>query len=198
METVYLASKSPRRRELLTQIGVKHRVLNVDVPEQRGLDEEPMQYVERLAREKALAGCRELQAQGLPPAPVLGADTLGVLDGRVFEKPRDLADALKMLQTLSGRTHQILSAVAVAQDDRLVVDTVVTDVTFRQLSDSEIMRYWDTGEPADKAGAYAIQGLAAVFVERIEGSYSAVVGLPIAETAQLLESFDVAVWQVNS
>ncbi|MEC8429580.1 MAG: Maf family protein [Pseudomonadota bacterium] len=198
MKGIYLASKSPRRRELLAQIGVKHRVLSVDVPEQQGPNESPNEYVERLARDKALAGCRELEAQGLPLAPVLGSDTLGVLQGRVFEKPRDRADAVAMLKTLSGQTHQILSAVALVLGDRVAVTTVTTDVTFRELGESEILRYWDTGEPADKAGAYAIQGMAAVFVERIEGSYSAVVGLPLTETAQLLEDFGVALWHMDA
>ena len=198
MASIYLASKSPRRRELLAQIGVKHRVLSVDVPEQQEASETPQDYVARLAREKALAGWRALQDQGLPLAPVLGADTLGVLQGRVFEKPRDGDDALSMLRALSGRTHQILSAVALAYGERVAVQTVTSEVTFRALSDTEIRRYWDTGEPADKAGAYAIQGLAAVFVEHIEGSYSAVVGLPLTETAQLLENFGVAIWQQDA
>ncbi|MEL7399215.1 MAG: Maf family protein [Pseudomonadota bacterium] len=198
MKGIYLASKSPRRRELLAQIGVKHRVLSVDVPEQQGPNETPHEYVERLARDKALAGCRELEAQGLPLAPVLGSDTLGILGGRVFEKPRDRADAVTMLKALSGQTHQILSAVALVSGDRLAVTTVTTEVTFRELGESEILRYWDTGEPADKAGAYAIQGMAAVFVERIAGSYSAVVGLPLTETAQLLEDFGVALWHMDT
>lgn len=198
MKGIYLASKSPRRRELLAQIGVKHRVLSVDVPEQQGPNETPHEYVERLARDKALAGCRELEAQGLPLAPVLGSDTLGILGGRVFEKPRDRADAVTMLKALSGQTHQILSAVALVSGDRLAVTTVTTEVTFRELGESEILRYWDTGEPAGKAGAYAIQGMAAVFVERIAGSYSAVVGLPLTETAQLLEDFGVALWHMDT
>lgn len=198
INTVYLASKSPRRRELLSQIGVKHRVLSVDVPEQQEADESPEQYVTRLARDKAMAGWRALQGQGLPLAPVLGADTLGVLHGKVFEKPANADDALAMLQALSGQTHEILSAVALVLEDRVAVETVVTEVTFRELGESEIRRYWETGEPADKAGAYGIQGLAAVFVERIVGSYSAVVGLPLTETAQLLEKFGVTIWQTEA
>lgn len=194
MQTValYLASQSPRRRELLTQIGVAHRVLAVDTDESRRAGELPATYVQRLALEKAQAGWREAQRQGLPALPVLGADTAVVLGAEVLGKPADFMSAQTMLRSLSGRSHQVLTGVAVCDGQKQVVAMSTTTVWLRTLSDSEIKNYWASGEPCDKAGAYGIQGLAAVFIERIEGSYSGVVGLPLFETAQLLDQFGVA------
>ncbi len=189
-ETLALASQSPRRRELLSQIGVAYRVVSVDVPEFPVDGESPEDYVIRLAEEKARAGALECSH-----VPVLGADTIVVHRGAILEKPKDRDDGLRMLRLLSGNRHQVYSAVSICFNGRQSTQLVVTDVDFRPLTDDEIQRYWDTGEPQDKAGCYAIQGLAAVFVENINGSYSGVVGLPLAETRALLAEFDVPWWQ---
>lgn len=191
---LYLASQSPRRRELLRQIGVRHAVISASIPEQPAVGEAALDYVQRLAREKAVAGHTQLLRQQLPLAPVLGADTLGLLDGEILEKPRDQAHAQQMLRQLSGRTHQVITAVALHSTSLQALRVSTTDVTFRELSDAEITAYWHTGEPQDKAGSYAIQGLGAVFVKEIRGSYSCVVGLPIEATLELLGEFDVPWW----
>src|SRR5690606_38040651 len=184
---LYLASASPRRRELLAQLGLRYRVLPQQVDESRAPDEDPAAYVIRLARAKARAGWRTL-SEG-DATPVLGADTVVACEGRLLGKPRDLADAREMLGLLSGRAHEVLTAVAV-QGARQAVDALSrTSVEFRRLSDEEILAYWESGEPRDKAGAYAVQGRGALFVRRINGSYSGVVGLPVYETARLLEDF---------
>jgi septum formation protein len=180
-----LASSSPRRRELLEQIHVAYRAHSVDVDEAPLPGEAPRPLAERLALAKARAGWRA-QHSGLP---VLGADTVVSLDGAILGKPADRGDALSMLGRLSGSTHTVLSAVALKQGKREAVRCSVTHVRFRALSPSEIADYWATGEPADKAGAYGIQGLGALFVEHIEGSYTGVVGLPLFETGQLLGAF---------
>ncbi|WP_409523282.1 Maf family protein [Nitrincola sp. MINF-07-Sa-05] len=185
-----LASASPRRSELLTQIGVKHRKLAVDICEDKLPDETAMQYVERLAREKARAGFK-LAGCG---RPALGSDTSVVIDGQVLGKPVDEQDAVSMLMQLSGRVHQVMTAVAVCDGDRLLSQVVTTDVTFVTLTQAQCRLYWQSSEPCDKAGAYGIQGLGAVFVASISGSYSAVVGLPLMETARMLAEFDVPVW----
>lgn len=192
---IYLASQSPRRRDILRQIGVRHEVIPVVVPELPAATESALDYVQRLAREKAAAGFQALVDRALPLAPVLGADTLGLLDGEILEKPRDQAHGAAMLRQLSGRTHQVITAVALhsAAQQALLVST--THVTFRALSDAEIAAYWHTGEPQDKAGGYAIQGLGAVFVEELRGSYSGVVGLPIEATCALLQQCGVPWWQ---
>ncbi|MBR9910523.1 MAG: septum formation inhibitor Maf [Gammaproteobacteria bacterium] len=195
MFDLYLASQSPRRRELLQQIGVLHKVISVDVPEQQAPEESPAVYVQRLAREKAAAGRQLCLARGLPERPVLGADTVGEMDGKVLEKPRDRDHGIAMLQAMSGRQHRILTAVSICSgsgQDCLLAETLVT---FGTIDKQAATRYWQTGEPADKAAGYAIQGLAAVFVEHIAGSYSAVVGLPLAQTRQLLEQHGVAYWR---
>ena len=179
---VCLASRSPRRRELLQQIAVNFRVVDVDVDERRLADETAGRYVARLALEKARAG--RLISAGLP---VLGADTAVVCGDDVLGKPADRADAMRMLQLLSGRTHQVLTAVALADGDE-AVSVNSSSVTFRTLTEGERAAYWASGEPADKAGGYAIQGLAAKFISRIEGSYSGVMGLPLYETAALLQA----------
>lgn len=183
---IYLASQSPRRRELLAQIGVGHEVLRVDVDESRRGAEAAPDYVQRLAREKAEAGRQLVAANGLVPLPVLGADTAVVIDGRILGKPADAADARAILRLLSGRAHEVLTGIALCDANAVQVALSRTIVRFRALSEADIERYWASGEPADKAGAYGIQGLAAMFVEGIEGSYSGVVGLPLFETALLL------------
>lgn len=194
---VYLASQSPRRRELLRQIGVRHAVVSATIPEQPAIGETALDYVQRLAREKAAAGFARLLQHQLPIAPVLGADTLGLLDGEILEKPRDQAHAQRMLRQLSGRTHQVITAVALHSRDRQALRVSTTDVTFRELGDAEIAAYWESGEPRDKAGSYAIQGLGAVFVKEIRGSYSCVVGLPIEVTLELLREFAVPWWSAG-
>jgi septum formation protein len=193
MATLHLASGSPRRRELLAQIGVPFVTLIASIDETALPDEPAQRYVERLAREKALAGLATLErSEG---SVVLGADTAVVLDGRILGKPNDRADALSTLAALSGREHEVMTAVALAAADRVESRVVVSRVRFRPLRPGEAEAYWATGEPRDKAGGYGIQGLAAVFVSQLEGSYSAVVGLPLCETAQLLEVFGIPCWQ---
>jgi septum formation protein len=187
---LYLASQSPRRRELLAQIGVAFEVLTVDVDETARAGEAAAAYVRRVALDKAHAGW-----QGLPGAhrrPVLGADTAVVCGPEILGKPRSRAQALDMLQRLSGRTHTVLSAVALV-DGRAEVRVQSSLVTFRTLRPDECAAYWETGEPVDKAGAYAIQGRAAIFISRIEGSYSGVMGLPLYETAALLQDAGIGV-----
>lgn len=192
---LYLASQSPRRRELLNQIGVNHAVVRVDVPELPAQGESALEYVQRLAREKAAAGFTELQHRNMHLAPVLGADTLGLIDGEILEKPRDQHHAHEILRRLSGRSHEVITAVALCAQHRQAQRLSITRVTFRKLSDAEITAYWETGEPRDKAGGYGIQGLGAVFVKEIQGSYSCVVGLPIEATCELLQEFDVPWWR---
>ncbi len=194
---IYLASQSPRRRELLKQIGVNFEVLllrtdprrKVDVDETPHPGEPPDDYVLRICQAKAHAGLATLRFRNLPPFPVLAADTTVTLDGNILGKPSDREEAVSMLRQLSGRQHRVLSAVAVAFEDRVEVRLSDTAVTFAALSEERIRRYVLTSEPHDKAGAYGIQGHAACFVQRIEGSYSGVVGLPLAETVELLQSF---------
>ncbi|WP_444677272.1 Maf family protein [Halomonas sp. E19] len=184
-----LASASPRRRQLLASIGVEVEVRPVDIDETPRAGEPAEAYVSRLAREKALAGAQDAAL------PVLGADTAVILDGHILGKPRDEAHAAAMLGALAGRSHEVLTAVAVSGPAGLREACVATRVTLRAIAPHEIAAYWATGEPADKAGGYAIQGLAAIFVERIEGSHSAVVGLPLFETAALLAQQGVTPWK---
>lgn len=193
MATLYLASGSPRRRELLTQIGVSYLTLSAPVDENTLPDESPIAYVERLARAKAQAGLAVLA--DTHEAVVLGADTAVVLDGRILGKPADRDEALATLSALSGRSHDVLTAVALVSAQQVVARVVTSQVTFRALSSAEIEAYWASGEPQDKAGCYGIQGLAAVFVSQLHGSYSAVVGLPLCETAALLAEFAIPCWQ---
>ena len=196
MTPLYLASGSPRRRELLTQIGVPFSAVSAAIDETPLPNESPVAYVERLAREKALAGREQLQASIVHNHfCVLGADTAVVLDDRILGKPVDQADALAMLMGLSGREHEVLTAVALNDAERCETRVVRSRVTFRAISEDEAGRYWASGEPHDKAGGYAIQGLAAVFVAHLNGSYSAVVGLPVCETAELLGHFGIPCWQ---
>ena len=181
---IYLASASPRRREILLQLGIAHAVLPQDVDEARLPGEAPKDYVSRLARAKAEAAFAALGGAG--QAACLGSDTTVVCDGVLFEKPLDEADAQRMLTALSGRTHQVLTAVALATATGTQVLISESAVTFRTLTAAEIHQYWLTGEPADKAGAYGIQGLGAMFVTEIKGSYSGIMGLPVMETVTLL------------
>ena len=191
--SIYLASASPRRSQLLAQIGVPHDVLPVDLDEERLAGEPPRVYVERLARDKARAAAAALG--GRPARPVLAADTSVVLGDEIFGKPADEADCLRMLVALGGRTHEVMTAVAVLAGEALLADLCVSRVSFRPIGEDEGRRYWASGEPRDKAGGYAIQGLGAVFVERLEGSYSGVMGLPLFETARLLAAAGVAAWR---
>lgn len=195
---LYLASRSPRRRELLRQIGVRHQVVTVDVPEEPGAGELAADYVKRLALSKALAGVAEVHQQALPPRPVLGADTLVVCDGRILEKPRDEADFRRMLGHLSGRSHEVYTALALCSEQQQEVRLCATRVDFRELGEEELLAYWLTGEPRDKAGGYAIQGLGALFVNEICGSYSNVVGLPLETLRPMLQAFGVPWWQTDS
>jgi septum formation protein len=189
---VYLASGSPRRRELLQQIGVPFRVLGCDVDEAAHPGEAAQSYVARIAAAKAEAGW-----QGKPgvEAPVLAADTAVALDSRILGKPRDRADAVQMLLDLSGRTHEVLTAVVLRTAAGALSRISHSLVTFRNIQSAEAGVYWDTGEPCDKAGAYAIQGRAAVFIAELRGSYSGVMGLPLFETAELLGSAGIVPWQ---
>lgn len=189
-DRLILASASPRRSELLRQIGVSFEVAAQDIDETPREGEFPEDYVCRLALEKSLA-VGEKAAE--PPAfPVLGADTVVVCQGRLLGKPADREHALEMLRSLSGSTHEVLSAVAITYRNRKALRLSRTAVSFRPLDEEECLRYWLSGEPRGKAGAYAIQGLAAMFVTAIKGSYSGVVGLPLYETCELLEEFDVS------
>ncbi len=185
MTTLYLASGSPRRRELLTLLDVPFEVLKTEVEELRRPEESAQEYVQRLAQDKARAGVM-VAPQDLP---VLGADTIVVLNGQVLEKPRDKAHAQEILSALSGQQHQVITAVSLADKQEVLSTMVVTDVTFRVLSQLEISDYIATGEPMDKAGAYGIQGKGGCFVRTISGSYHAVVGLPLVETHELLSHF---------
>ncbi|QIT56324.1 septum formation inhibitor Maf [Aquisalimonas sp. 2447] len=185
---IYLASHSPRRRELLGQIALPFSPLDVSVDESWDEDESPEVFVIRVALEKARAGWA--QVANANPLPTLGADTVVVQDGTVLGKPRDRDDALAMLRALSGSEHRVLTGVALV-DDRESTRLSVNRVQFRELSDYELQRYWESGEPEGKAGSYAIQGLGGVFAEHLEGSYSGVMGLPLFETTDLLDEFGI-------
>lgn len=189
---LYLASQSPRRRELLQQLDASFSVLDVNVPEQRAVDETPQAYVERVARDKARAGLAALSTGDREAAVVMGADTEVVLAGEVFGKPHDADDAAAMLRRLSGRTHEVISAVWLVTPQREQGEVCVSRVRFTLLDEQRIARYVATGEPFGKAGAYAIQGGAAAMIEHLEGSYSGVMGLPLFETATLLSAFAVS------
>lgn len=190
MFTVFLASASPRRAALLEQIGVPFQVIPVDIDERWLPDENLQDYVARLAAEKARAAQKSLP----PGSVVLAADTAGACDSKPLIKPVDEDDAVAMLMAMSGRSHTVSTAISICCDGQRQTQVVSTEVFFRTISKQEAQRYWASGEPADKAGSYAIQGFGAVFVERIEGSYSAVVGLPLYETAAILERFGIQCW----
>jgi septum formation protein len=193
-EFVYLASGSPRRRELLHQIGVPFRPIGIRVDEAVMRGEQPPDYVVRLAIVKAEAGRRAAIGAGGAVAPVLGADTAVVLDGRIIGKPSDRDDAARMLGELSGKTHAVLTAVALCDAAGTAWRMSRSEVSFRDIDPVECRRYADSGEPLDKAGGYAIQGFGAVFVAQLRGSYSGVMGLPILETAELLGGAGVPRW----
>jgi len=199
---IYLASRSPRRRDLLKQIGVPFELLllredlrrGVDVDETPMADESAGVYVLRIARLKAEMAVRQIAYRNLPQKPVLAADTTVVFDGEIIGKPDDAEHAARMLRTLSGREHQVLTAVAIALREQIETQISVSSVWFRELSDVDVRRYCASGEPLDKAGAYAIQGRAGAFVTRINGSYSGIMGLPLAETVELLQKFNVPLY----
>lgn len=186
-----LASASPRRSEILKQIGVDFTVEPANIDETGLSDETETQFVTRMALEKARAVCQK-RADSIP---VLVADTIVTIGSKIFGKPKNIDDAWTMLSALSGNSHQVLTSVAIDNGSKYAVLVSKTMVKFRTISYPEYLTYWRTAEPLGKAGAYAIQGYGAVFVERIEGSYSGVVGLPIAETSKLLQQFKVPIWR---
>ena len=192
-DTILLASASERRSRLLAQIGVRHRVQSTEIDETPQARESPGAYVARLAADKARAAVDA--ERGRPDCPVLAADTTVVLDGRILGKPADEAECVAMLTALAGRSHEVLTAVALWHDGRLSEALGTSRVRFRSINAAECRCYWATGEPAGKAGAYAIQGLGAVFVRGLEGSFSNVMGLPLFETATLLDAAGVQRWQ---
>jgi septum formation protein len=187
---LYLASGSPRRKELLQQAGYQFSIVKPVVEERQKESESASEYVLRLSRDKAQAGFRLVdKAAPTHESVVLGSDTVVVYDDQVLEKPTDFLDSKRMLQLLSGKKHQVFTAVTVVSKGKSKSITVKTDVWFKPLDEEEISQYWQSGEPCDKAGSYGIQGLGGRFVSRIEGSYYAVVGLPLFETDQLLQEF---------
>lgn len=186
---LFLASCSPRRKELLQQLGYQFEIVTVDVEEQHQSHESPLEYVERLSKDKAQAGLRVVEQNKNTIVPVLGSDTIVVIDGVILEKPTDFEDAKRMLLALSGRQHQVMTAVTLMTPEKTRTKTVITQVWFKTLSEQEIKTYWESGEPCDKAGSYGIQGSGGRFVSRIDGSYHAVMGLPLMETDQLLHQF---------
>ena len=199
MKNIYLASRSPRRRELLKQVGVPFEIVMLREDVKRGVDvdesplpnESPETYALRVACSKAELAAQYMGRRVLPPRPVLAADTTVVCEGRIIGKPADREDAVRMLKSLAGRQHEVITAVALATPARLEKAVSISRVWFKPLSEDEIRRYVATGEPLDKAGAYAIQGRAAAFITRIEGSFSGIMGLPLAETAELLRKFGI-------
>jgi septum formation protein len=184
---IYLASASPRRRELLRQLGVEFEAIPSNILEECQAGESPKDYVTRVARDKAMYVAGLVKSRELPVFPVLGADTEVVLDGEILGKPQDREHGMDLLRRLSGRTHEVLSAVCVVDRDWEHTALSTSRVTFGHLTEAEIAQYWESGEAADKAGAYAIQGKAAAFIEFLEGSYSGVMGLPLHELAGILK-----------
>lgn len=190
---IYLASRSPRRRELLKQVGVNFEIIIADVDEQILKNEPAHAYVARIAKKKAEAGWQYVLDRRLPYYPVLAADTVIATDKKILGKPTSKEDAADMLAQLSDKKHKVLTGIAIAYQGKTLSQTSTTQVQFKKLSDTEIARYIDSTEPLDKAGAYAIQGKGAAFVSMLEGSYSGVVGLPLFETAQLLKQFGIEI-----
>ena len=191
---LYLASQSPRRKQLLTDLGVEFEVLPIEVDESTTALESAEEYVARLGEAKARAGLEVLAGKGESQVLTLGSDTTVVADQDILGKPRDYDDFADMMERLSGRSHRVFTSVAVASHDSVDLKVVESRVVFAELEPQAIRAYWDSGEPQDKAGGYSVQGLGAVFIKRIEGSYSAIVGLPLRETAQLLTSRGLKVW----
>ncbi|WP_211461893.1 Maf family protein [Collimonas silvisoli] len=200
-QKIYLASKSPRRRELLRQIGVAFELLLLrdqtprgpDVSEEVLPEESPQAYVTRVTMEKARAAQQMMVWRSLPVRPILAADTTVAIDGRILGKPANKSEATAMLRLLSGRTHQVLTSIAVIHREQFWQVTQLSDVLFQELSEAMIEAYCDTSEPYDKAGAYGIQGPAAIFIESIRGSHSGIMGLPLFETAQLLQQAGIRI-----
>lgn len=192
---VYLASASPRRSELLNQIGVRHEIIATNIDEIPLAGERPDQYVIRLARAKADAGL--LACRGKAKLPVLGADTEVVIDDAILGKPANEAESIAMLLRLAGRSHTVYTAVAIVHEETRHCLLSTSTVTFRGMSEAEACAYWNSGEPIDKAGGYGIQGLGAIFIARLEGSYSGVMGLPLYETAQLLQRCGITLLSSN-
>ena len=192
--TLYLASQSPRRKELLASLGVDFEVLPVEVDEQPFTLEGAEDYVARVAKDKARAGLDTLAQRGEGGALVIGSDTAVVVDRDILGKPRNFDDFADMMDKLSDRAHSVMTAVALATHQGVDVQVVTSRVVFAELMPEQVRAYWESGEPTDKAGGYAIQGLASVFIKRIEGSYSAIVGLPLRETARLLTAHGVPIW----
>jgi len=200
---IYLASRSPRRRELLRQIGVKFNLLlmretlgrPIDIDEEPLIDEAPTDYIYRITHSKANEGWRRVIQRRLPILPVLVADTIVTIDGCILGKPQDIKHAEEMLKTLSGRSHQVLTAIGVGVKDNIQVRLSTSTVRFRQISEQEIRSYLANNSILDKAGAYAVQGMAAAFIVEISGSYSGIMGLPLYETAQLLEETGIGIFQ---
>lgn len=188
---IYLASTSPRRKELLTLIGMQFECLPNDEPEVRNEHESPQAYNERLALAKAQAGWHS--PARVENCPVLGADTIVVVGDLILEKPQDKADCIRMLQLLSGITHEVITSVAVVHGNHIKTACSISHVKFRHITVDEAAAYWETKEPIGKAGGYGIQGRAAIFVERIDGSHSGIMGLPLFETAELLKEFGIPV-----
>jgi len=184
MNKIYLASKSPRRQELLKQIGVEFELLSVDVAEVKSPIESAEEFVVRVAVDKASAGWDT--ADRREDLPVLGADTIVIVEGEILGKPVDKDDAIEMLRQLSGCTHEVYSAIALVQNDEVKTSISKSSVSFREITESEMNAYWESGEPKDKAGAYGMQGYGALFVESLEGSYSGVMGRPLFELGELL------------
>lgn len=190
---IYLASRSPRRRQLLKQIGINFEMRPVSIDETLEKGEAPADYVCRMARAKAELGWLRLIQRRLPLRPLLAADTVVVLRGKIIGKPDNLAHGKKLLSALSGRTHKVLTAVAVVAKDKIQESLSTTTIRFRDISQSEITNYLNGTESHDRAGSYAMQGRAAVFIIKISGSYSGALGLPLFETAQLLEKFNIKI-----
>lgn len=197
-QKLVLASTSPRRKELLQQIGVEFTQMSVDINEDVHVGESAENYVLRLAGEKSFAGFQKLAFAAQENSIVLSADTTVVCAGHILGKPETLSDCKAILMRLSAQEHSVLTAIGLHTRDKSIQKLVSTRVRFRKISEAEIEAYWKTGEPQDKAGSYGIQGFAAVFVESIQGSYSNVVGLPLCETAQLLNQFNIPLWQDSS
>ncbi len=200
--SIYLASRSPRRRELLKQIGVKFNLLlmremlgrPIDIDEQPLMDETPTDYIYRIVQSKANEGWRRIIQRKLPLLPVLVADTMVTIDGCILGKPKDIQHAEEMLVTLSGRSHQVLTVIGVGIGDKVHLRLSTSIVRFREMSEREIRSYLANNHALDKAGAYAVQGMAAAFIVEISGSYSGIMGLPIYETAQLLEEIGIEIF----
>jgi septum formation protein len=188
---IVLASASDRRKILLEQMGVVFDVVVVDVDETPHIQETPLLYVQRLAELKARTVLQKIKNN----LPVLGADTSVVFENHILGKPRDAQHAVEMLMLLSGKKHHVMTSVAMINQERLLSFVSTTEVSFDEITPAQAQAYWQTSEPADKAGAYAIQGLAAMWIKEIKGSYSGVMGLPLYETAQLLKAFDVSIWR---